>query len=85
MRSLNVVADGHQIEIKYSIWNGKEQVFFDGQLVSEKRSFQYVTAHIIPRTENGTSVIYEVDVLTGISGRTGYVVRRNGIALACEP
>jgi len=86
IRSVKVPLDnGHQIEIKYSLWNGQEQVFFNGRLVSEKRSFMFVTAHLFTETEADQSISYEVNLLTGMMGGYGYIIRRNGIAVASQP
>ena len=44
----------------------------------------YLTPHSFKVTENGESVVYEVNLITGLTSH-GYIVRRNGIILAHEP
>ncbi|MGH7600356.1 MAG: hypothetical protein ACREOI_28720 [bacterium] len=86
MKKFILVVDDHRIEISGSLWTGKERVICDSKVVSEKRSFFYVTPHVFQLEERGEVVTYEVDVLTGWLGLDiGYVVRRNGIAVAHRP
>lgn len=84
MADFTVNLDGHTIQIDTSSWNGSEEVFYDGRSVSKKRSFMYLTAHSFTVQEGAESVVYEVNVITGM-GSHGYIVRRNGIIKAHEP
>lgn len=52
-------------------------------VVSEKRSFLWMTAHGFEVKEGGQQVTYEVNVLSGFG--YGYLVRRNGILVASQP
>lgn len=83
MTSFHISTHGHEIEIKLSIWTGKETIRCDGQVVSEKRSYLAMTAHFFELTEQGETAVYEVNVLGGY--QYGYIVRRNGIIVACRP
>ena len=86
MGIMAVAVGQHRIEIAASLWSGAEQVSYDGRVVSEKRSFFYLTPHVFQVEEEGQRVSYEVDVLTPSMGLSyGYIVRRNGIAVACRP
>lgn len=84
MKTFSVPTNGHQIEISFSQWSGKERILYDGRVVSEKRSFQFLTPHSFRVDDGGEEVIYEVNVLTGF-GSYGYIVRRNGIIVAHRP
>ena len=84
MADFTVDTNGHTITIDTSSWTGSEEVFYDGQSVSKKRSFMYLTAHSFTAQEGTESVVYEVNVITGL-GSHGYIVRRNGIIVAHEP
>jgi archaellum component FlaF (FlaF/FlaG flagellin family) len=84
MADFNVTVNGHTIEIDTSSWNGSEEVLYDGQSVSKKRSFMYLTAHSFTVTEAEETIVHEVNVVTGLASH-GYIVRRNGIIVAHEP
>ena len=82
----SVSIPGHMIEIAASLWSGVERIQCDGQTVSQKRSFFYVTPHSFTLQEGDERATYEVDILTGWLGIDhGYIVRRNGIILAHRP
>jgi hypothetical protein len=86
MRAMAVAVGEHRIEIAASLWSGFERVSYDGRVVSEKRSFFYLTPHVFQVEEEGQAVMYEVNVLTPWMGlQLGHIVRRNGIAVACRP
>jgi hypothetical protein len=86
MTTRAVAVGEHRIEIATSLWSGAERVLYDGRVVSEKRSFFYLTPHVFQVEEEGQAVVYEIDVLTPSLGLSyGYIVRRNGIAVACKP
>jgi hypothetical protein len=84
MPDFKIDTHGHTIEIDTSSWNGSEAVSYDGVEVSKKRSFMYLTAHSFTVTEEGQSIVYEVNVITGMGGH-GFIVRRNGIIVAHQP
>ena len=84
MADFSIDVDGYTIEIDTSSWNGSEAISYDRAIVSKKRSFMYLTAHSFKATENGESVTYKVNVITGLTSH-GYIVWRNGIILAHEP
>ncbi len=84
MPDFNVQIDGADLRIELSALTGMERVFFDGALVSEKRSFLYLTVHAFNVQTGGRTDVYEVNVITGMA-QYGYVVRRNGIVIAHEP
>ena len=80
-----VQVDGHSIEVYASIWNGKESVSYDGNVVSSRRNIStFSSIHSFKVQEEGESVIYEVQVLSGIFS-AGYAIRRNGIIQAHKP
>ena len=82
----SVSIPGHTIEIVTSIWSGVERIQCDGQTVSQKRSFFYVTPHSFTLQEGDERATYEVDILMSWFGFDhGYIVRRNGIILAHRP
>ena len=83
MKTFHVTTHGHRLEISASYWNGREKIVYDGKVVSDKRSFLFLTPHFFTVAEDGSDVVYEVNVLTGLAG-IGYVVRRNGIAVAAS-
>lgn len=86
MRKITLVVHGHHIEISASLWSGKERVSCDGKVVSEKRSYFYITPHSFELMEGNQPLTYEVNVLTGWLGLDiGYILRRNGIAVAHKP
>ena len=84
MRKFEVAAHGHRIELHVSFWTGKERIVCDGRTVSEKRSFQHLTAHYFTAREGNTDVVYEVNVI-GNGLYLGYIVRRDGVIVACRP
>lgn len=81
MKKFTVNTHGHHLEIEASFWNGRERIMCDGRVVSEKKSYLFVSPHIFTVAEDGADVVYEVNLLSGVL-RTGFVVRRNGIAVA---
>ncbi|MVM36252.1 hypothetical protein GO755_39950 [Spirosoma sp. HMF4905] len=84
MADFSITLEGHTIEIDTSSWNGSEAILYDGDVVSKKRSFMYLTAHSFQVKENEESIVYEVNVIAGMTGH-GYIVRRNGVIVAHEP
>ena len=84
MPTFHAEVDGAQIVIESSTLTGKETVTYDGQLVSEKTSYLYLTVHAFDVVTNGVRDVYEVNVIAGIA-RQGFVIRKNGIVVAHEP
>ena len=82
--TFQIPVNGHWIELWLSAWTGKERVHYDGQLVSEKRSFMFETVHSFQAEEDGHRAIYEVVAKTGLTGY-GYAVRRTGIIQSHSP
>jgi hypothetical protein len=74
---------GLHIRIEVSLFTGREVVRCDGEIVSSKTSFLYLTPHSFIREEDGESIVYELNVITGFLGtRPGHILRRNGIVVA---
>jgi len=84
MANFTVPVGEHTIKIDTSSWNGNEEIMYDDTVVSQKRSFMYLTPHSFTVEENGESVVYEVNTITGVTSH-GFIVRRNGIILAHQP
>lgn len=84
MPKYNATVDGAEIVIELSSVTGKEKIFYEGQVVSEKRSFLYLTVHSFNVITDGKKDVYEVNVITGM-GQYGYVIRKNGIVMVHEP
>jgi len=85
MSKKTVIIAGHELTIKISLFTGWEQVMWDNIVVSTTRSFFFLTAHSFTLDENGESVTYEVNIVSGFSFSYGYIVRRNGIIVAHLP
>lgn len=64
-----------------SMWSGAERLELDGEVISEKSSYTYLTPHSFERVEDGKTVVYEVNILTGWMG-PGYILRRDGIVVS---
>ena len=76
-----VPINGHTIEIYVSVWNGKETVKYDGDVVSDRRNLMtFSSIHSFKVQELGEEIVYEVQV-----GSYGYAIRRNGIIQAHKP
>jgi len=73
-----IVYNGHQIQLPGMSLTGKEEIKYDGRVVSSKRTIVGGT-HIFKVKENGEDVDYEVELGTRWHGFTSWcVVRRNG-------
>ena len=84
MPTFRVPVNGHEVEIRISLWSGRESVLLDGVEVSRKRSAQFLTAHGFEVVEkSGERAVYEVNVIAGIV--MGFALRRNGILIAASP
>ena len=76
-----VQVNGHQIEVFASIWNGKETVKYDGNIVSDRRNLStFRSIHSFKVKEEDEEIVYEVEVMV-----SGYAIRRNGIIQAHKP
>lgn len=84
MPTFRAEVDGAEIIIDSSALTGKETVTYDGQVVSEKTSYLYLTVHSFDVVTNGVRDVYEVNVIAGL-GKQGFVIRKNGIVVAHEP
>lgn len=79
---LDIPTDGRfRLTAHVSIWSGAERIELDGQTISEKSSYTYLTPHSFDRIEDGKTVVYEVNILTGWTG-PGYILRRDGIVVS---
>lgn len=80
-----VQVNGHSIEVHASIWNGKESVSYDGNVVSSRRNIStFSSIHSFKVQEADERVVYEVQILSGFFA-AGYAIRRNGIIQAHKP
>ncbi|HEY0777764.1 MAG TPA: hypothetical protein VGD56_07335 [Gemmatirosa sp.] len=78
---------GHTLEIDYSRISGMEHLLYDDQTVSARRSLGSFSVHVFQVDEEDRRVTYEVNLYTGagLGLGVGYVVRRDGIAVAHGP
>ena len=73
-----IVHDGHQIQLPGYSLTGKEEIKYDGRVVSSKHTITGGT-HVFRVNENGEDIDYEVEIGTRWHGFSAwYVVRRNG-------
>ena len=84
MAKFKAVIDGAEIVIESSSVSGKETVKYDGEIVSVKKSYLYMTVHSFNVKTRDQLDVYEVNVIAGI-GAQGFVIRKNGIVVAHEP
>lgn len=84
MPTFRTTVDGAEIVVDSSSVTGKETIHYDGQLVSEKRSFLYMTVHSFNVKTGDHLDVYEVNVIAGLSSQ-GVVVRKNGIVVYHDP
>ena len=76
-----IVYNGHQIQLPGMSLTGKEEVKYDGEVVSKKHT-AFGGTHIFRVKEGGEDVDYEVEIGTRWHGLSQwYVVRRNGIVI----
>lgn len=81
----SVQINGHLIEVLLSIWNGKETIKYDGNVVSDRRNLStFSSVHSFKVQEDGEEVVYEVQSLAGLF-KPGFAIRRNGIIQAHKP
>jgi hypothetical protein len=73
-----IVYNGHQIQLPGASLTGKEEVKYDGKVVSSKHTV-FGGTHVFRVKEDGEDVDYEVEIGTRWHGFSQwYVVRRNG-------
>lgn len=85
MAEFSATINGHSIRVIASIWRASEEVVYDGQRVSKKVSYLFLTPHSFTVTEAGESVVYEVNVIASLGLSPGFIIRRNGIIMAHKP
>jgi len=72
-----LVVDGNKIEIDLlSLVSGKETVYYNGEIVSQKKSF-LGALHSFTVNENGVDAHYKIQVGFGFPIRATIVVTRN--------
>jgi hypothetical protein len=79
-----LVVNGNKVEIDISHFTGRETIYYNGEMVSEKRSF-WGGLHSFNVKENGVDAQYEVKV--GLSFPTTgatIVISRNGELLYAD-
>ena len=72
--------NGHSIRVSESSLGGIEQVYYDGQLVSEKRA-PFGATHLFSQFEDGEKVQYEVEIGANpayLFMRPYVIIRRSG-------
>lgn len=75
-----LVVNGNKIEIDvFSIFSGKESIYYNGELVSQKKSI-LGGLHSFQVRENGTDAFYEIKV----SMISAIQVKRNGELLFAD-
>lgn len=84
MPTFKTKVEGAEIVIESSSVSGKESVKYDGEVVSDKKSYLYMTVHSFNVKTGDRLDVFEVNVIAGV-GRQGYVIRKNGIVVAHEP
>lgn len=73
-----IVYNEHQIQLPGYSFTGKEEVKYDGRVVSSKHTM-FGGTHVFKVKEDGEDVDYEVDIGTRWHGLSvWYIVRRNG-------
>ena len=81
----SVQVNGHQFDIFYSIWNGRETIKYDGNIVCDRTNIStFSSTNSFKVQEDGEEVVYEVQSFAGIINQ-GYAIRRNGIIQAHKP
>ena len=76
-----IIYDGHKIEVSSMSITAKEEIKYDGKVVSSKRSITGST-HIFNVIENEDNIQYEVEIGTRWHGCSSWnTVRRNGMVI----
>jgi len=79
MGAVTIVHNEHRIQVEWSVWTGKEKVFYDGRNMSDKHTVTGGT-HIFTVEEDSESIQYEVSFGFGLTSPS-IEVRRNGIII----
>lgn len=78
------MVQGNKIEIDLlSLLSGKETVYYNGELVSQKKSL-WGGSHAFKVMEGGMEVQYEIKVGMGFPFRATMVITRNGELLFAD-
>ena len=79
-----MVVNGNKIEIDLlSLFSGKETIYYNGEIVSQKKSF-WGSSHTFKVKEEGMDTQYEIKVGMGFPLRTTTVITRNGELLYAD-
>ncbi len=79
-----LVVNGNKIEIDLlSLLSGKETIFYNGEIVSQKKSL-FGGVHTFTTKENGVDVNYEIKVGMGFPLRATVVIKRNNELLYAD-
>lgn len=84
MPTFRATVDDAEIVVESSQLTGRETVTYDGKVVSDKRSYLYLTVHSFNVQRGDVVDVFEVNVIGGV-GTHGVVIRKNGIVIAHEP
>ncbi len=72
--------NGNKIEIKLSHFSGMEKIYYNGEIVSQKRTF-WGGIHLFKIKENGVDAQYEIKVGLGFLTGAAIVISRDGAIL----
>lgn len=64
-----------------SLLTGSETLMLDGQTISKKTVWDFVSVHSFDRVEDERTVRYEVNFVSGY-WTPGYILRRDGIVVS---
>lgn len=79
-----LVVNGNKIEIDLlSLLSGKETIFYNGEIVSQKKSL-FGGLHTFTPKENGVDANYEIKVGLGFPLRATVVIKRNNELLYAD-
>ena len=79
-----LVVNGNKIEIDLlSLFSGKETIYYNGEIVSQKKSL-WGSLHSFKVKENGVDAQYEIKVGMGFPIMATVVIRRNGELLYAD-
>jgi hypothetical protein len=79
-----LVVNGNKIEIDlFSLLSGKETIFYNGEIVSQKKSL-FGGLHTFNKKENGVDANYEIKVGMGFPLRATVVIKRNNELLYAD-
>ena len=81
----SVQVNGHQFDIFYSNWTGRETIKYDGNIVCDRKNIStFSSVNSFKVQEDGEEVVYEIQSFVGFFNQ-GYAIRRNGIIQAHKP